>query len=94
MTSESYEREESWSPLPPTSRKWENSLKAAPALPHPAPTNEESPVQAVNDELWGFEAAFEGRPSPPPKVNTDERPEAPRLREHHIWGMRRDDESQ
>lgn len=92
MTSESYEREESWAPLPPTSRKWENSWKATPIRPLPASTKEESPVQAINDEVFGFEAPFESQP-PQPKLNTDERPEAPLLREYHIWGMRQDDES-
>ena len=94
MTSESYEREESWTPLPPTSRKWENSLKATPLPPAPTPTDEESLVQAIKEEEYAFEAAFEREP-PKPKLNTGERPEAPRLREYHIWGMRQDqDESQ
>lgn len=91
MTSESYAREESWTPLPPTSRKWENSSDPVP-LQYPVTPipKKEEPAQDLNENVYGLEPQFERDP-PQPKLSPDERPEAPRLREHHIWGMRPDE---
>ncbi|KAH8108023.1 AFG1-like ATPase-domain-containing protein [Cristinia sonorae] len=73
MTSEVYWREEQWSPLPLSSRKWE-SLSG-------------------NDTLLSIQGDGESLPSVAVVANEPSaalRPEAPRVRDSHFWGMRND----
>ena len=79
MTSGSYWEEVRWSPLPLSVRKWEGYSKTPAAL------------------LGGSSEIVDGEPSPPVTTmyGADDalshvRPEAPHVRENHIWGMRRD----
>jgi peroxisome-assembly ATPase len=86
MTSESYGREERWTPLPHAARKWEGL-----GNPDALPTSEDTiPLGKVafEDTSYDFaeEAAYENQVS----ANVSQRPEAPRLREEHIWGVRED----
>jgi protein AFG1 len=81
MTSTTYARDTEWSPLPAEMRKWESSepgpnLVLSGARPPPLDTLEAGPDYAT-------EAAYEGGRAPP-------RPEAPKLKEHHVWGVRED----
>lgn len=88
MTSESYGREEKWTPLPDAARKWEqaSALGGQPAAKDSG--NALKDWKVIHDEASGdfaAEAAYEGTTEP-----GDERPEAPRLREEHVWGVRED----
>ncbi|KAK7473136.1 hypothetical protein VKT23_001237 [Stygiomarasmius scandens] len=83
MTSPTYNRDEIWTPLPLSSRRWETSSKNTPVARAGAGKllrNEES-----NDD-FAEEAAYEGGEKNLPR---ELRP-APRLREHHVWGVRDD----
>lgn len=86
MTSESYRREERWTPLPDTARKWERSsaVDALTTSANAVPRNETTFGGISSD--FAEEAAYENRGS----VYVSQRPEAPRLREEHIWGVRED----
>jgi protein AFG1 len=79
MTSAGYARDTTWTPLPSDARKWESSdTMFAPSAARPPP-----PDMADAGPDYAAEAAFEGGRAPP-------RPEAPILREHHVWGVRED----
>ncbi|KAI0032103.1 AFG1-like ATPase-domain-containing protein [Vararia minispora EC-137] len=81
MTSARYAAEEHWTPLPPDARKWE---QAAPSiLPHaPSRSHRE---KAEEQRGLPVEAGFSGADAP--GVG---RPEAPRIRAHHVWGLAND----
>jgi protein AFG1 len=81
-----YARESTWTPLPSSARKWEVAA-AVMRSGSPTPTRPE-PTRLVmmheNNDDFAEEAAYSG---PVPRV---ERPEAPRLSEDHVWGVRED----
>jgi peroxisome-assembly ATPase len=82
MTSSSYLCENSWTPLPQTSRKWESAPKSA----------NSSTLQTSIPKLEPVEN--KGDPATNP-VYTDvksfmERPAPTRLSQDHVWGMRDD----
>ncbi|KAH9935750.1 AFG1-like ATPase-domain-containing protein [Fomitopsis serialis] len=81
MTSESYAQEEHWTPLPLSSRKWERSEAGR---SHNT-THWERPRSTAPSSDFAIEAANEGTSG-----LQDGRPEAPRLHEAHIWGVRDD----
>ncbi|KAI0071648.1 hypothetical protein K474DRAFT_1712288 [Panus rudis PR-1116 ss-1] len=94
MSSDSYGREERWNPLPREGRKWESSSASeyttlAPRVrasgQHDKPTTNE-----VSADDYASEAAYEAQARLP---RVDQRPEAPRLREHHVWGMQQHEKS-
>ncbi|KAH9839231.1 AFG1-like ATPase-domain-containing protein [Rhodofomes roseus] len=86
MTSESYAREERWTPLPATSRKWERSSAHEPLSSRSHNTSHwERPRSTSPSSDFVAEASNEGASALP-----DGRPEAPRLDEAHIWGVRDD----
>lgn len=83
MTSESYGRDDAWAPLPASARRCE----AAPhsrglALPAVPPERSRPPVPEGDN--FAKEVACAG---PAPR---GARPAAPRLREHPVWGVRKD----
>jgi protein AFG1 len=79
MTSAAYARDEVWRPLSAAAREWE----AASAAPAPA-TRAPPPDAFAPAGDYAGEAAYEDAARAPP------RPDAPRLREHHVWGVRED----
>ncbi|TFY56993.1 hypothetical protein EVJ58_g7297 [Rhodofomes roseus] len=86
MTSESYAREEHWTPLPATSRKWERSSAHEPLSSRSHNTTHwERPRGTSPSSDFAAEASNEGASALP-----DGRPAAPRLDEAHIWGVRDD----
>lgn len=84
MTSSSYAAEELWTPLPASVRKWEG----ANTLPTGAKAVSSTVMGALQREReeggdFAAEAAYSGSTSTPFRT----RPEAPRIREHHMWGV-------
>ena len=88
MSSESYQRDEQWTPLSPETRKWEQSeerghedsarnasKKAGPSIAHAG-------EQTDLAEEATYEAQEHG--------TSFHRPEAPRLHDEHFWGVRED----
>ncbi|TFK53712.1 hypothetical protein OE88DRAFT_1655972 [Heliocybe sulcata] len=80
MTSPSYAREEKWTPLPLGVRKWESRSAVAPSREDYRPSSPHVSPKGQDD--FASEAGYT-RP-------TRERPEAPRLKEEHVWGVRED----
>ena len=90
MTSESYAQEETWAPLPAGLRKWERSIVDAEPVSSGtgrghATTYWEHPRGTIGSGDFAGEAANEGV-----SASIGGRPEAPRLSEAHIWGVRED----
>ncbi|KAF5357382.1 hypothetical protein D9758_005841 [Tetrapyrgos nigripes] len=86
MTSPTYNRDEVWTPLPSSSRKWE--LASDQWAVHRAgrgPGTAKRPSRADSNDDFAVEAAYERSADTPREF----RP-APRLREHHVWGVRDD----
>lgn len=85
MTSESYAREEQWTPLPARLRKWEASSVATTAALHQTfkERNPLSEVRKNNTDLNSETAEHQSVPQ-------DQRPAAPRLEASHMWGVRED----
>lgn len=93
MTTLNYHLAEQWVPIPTSLRKWEQpsgppALGIPPALP-PGPRASTSRTGSNSDHVdddsdFAAEAAFV------PKENHTERPEAPRLGQEHVWGVRDD----
>lgn len=83
MTSEDYGRDATWTPLPPSSRKWEAITSSTATAPGTASPERTRTRHSENDD-FADEAAYAG------PIPRDERPAAPRLREHHVWGVRED----
>ena len=85
MTSASYGREVEWTPLPDKQRKWEHTSNT-----------DESPVYYRNEtasrlhEVTATENDFASAASYEDHPGVGQRPEAPRLREYHVWGVRED----
>ncbi|KAL1942820.1 hypothetical protein VTO73DRAFT_5060 [Trametes versicolor] len=97
MTSERYARDEQWTPLPPSARKWETPQSQAPLstrsslLPprrsFKARSDDDARVTARPSSDFAEEAsAHATHPHPHPTA----RPPAPRLRADHVWGVRED----
>ena len=88
MTSESYVREEQWTPLPEAVRKWEKSSfgEVAKSTVIGASTSGTSTQPPHDLEDFAAEAEF----ASPGQPDTSLRPEAPQLREEHVWGVRDD----
>lgn len=86
MTSEGYAKQERWTPLPADERKWErpSSVGAVPRGRAAAASAPATP-KAGNDPDFAEEAAYDRGHFDP-----RQRPEAPRLRDEHIWGVRDD----
>ncbi len=101
MTSESYARDEQWTPLPPSARKWETSQSPTQS-PSPSPPQSSFPPPHRNFKARSDDAApVTGRPSSDfaeeasahathPHPHPTARPPAPRLRADHVWGVRED----
>lgn len=89
MTSGAYGREEVWRPLPDALRKWE-VMSTTPAAGVSRPSSAGPAVQRgyedEDDGDFASEAAYDGGG----RVDLALRPEAPRLREEHVWGVRED----
>ncbi len=88
MTSESYGKEEQWNPLPDAARKWERSSVSSNTTFGRPTTDASSMVRQaidVQDDFTG-EASYANSD----RIDTTQRPEAPQLREEHIWGVRED----
>ncbi|EJF65444.1 hypothetical protein DICSQDRAFT_79616 [Dichomitus squalens LYAD-421 SS1] len=95
MTSESYAKDEQWTPLPPDSRKWETSDSVRPSQPSITTSPSSQPARAQfnapsSPDLADFaEEAALSSPTPASPFPA-ERPPAPRLSADHIWGVRED----
>jgi peroxisome-assembly ATPase len=89
MTSESYGAEEHWAPLPAAERKWERSSRPvnAPHTQRHVPTPSGLSDLHRSDSDYAAEAAFDNSDA---RIDPSQRPEAPRLQEDHIWGVRDD----
>ncbi|KAK7053155.1 hypothetical protein VNI00_003774 [Paramarasmius palmivorus] len=81
MSSVSYNRDETWTPLPLGLRKWENLQRTEPAQTF---YRSKPPQTTKVDDDFASEAAYEARDLP-----KDLRP-PPKLRDHHVWGVRDD----
>ena len=87
MTSESYAGGERWSPIPTADRKWEQPAGTPlPRLAHGGFTPPQSDATQSAGADFAEEAAY-GRAE---LVDPSQRPEAPRLRHEHVWGVRDD----
>ena len=87
MTSESYAKEEQWTPLPIEARKWEKSgLGSVLPTASAAPTHTQAKQVHSSDAPDFAEEATQERTSTSPA----DRPPAPRLSADHIWGVRED----
>ncbi|EKM54629.1 uncharacterized protein PHACADRAFT_29830 [Phanerochaete carnosa HHB-10118-sp] len=83
MTSEAYAAQEHWMPLPASQRKWEQpSNVGVERQGHSAAT---SAPGVRSDPDFAEEAAHD-----PEHFDLRQRPEAPRLRDEHVWGVRDD----
>lgn len=84
MTSQSYGRDEKWKPLSTGSRQWERHTSEQSSSPSWTRMPKQSPsIQLTNDD-FASEASYN---------NIDPRkgrPDAPRLKNDHIWGVRDD----
>jgi hypothetical protein len=78
MTSVRYAAEEQWAPLSPDVRKWEHT---APSL---SPRASAQLRREHADEAGNFanKAAYMQS-----STKSKERPESPRIRPHHVWGI-------
>lgn len=85
MTSEAYQRDELWAPLPTAMRKWERTGstggKARTPLSMQDPSVPRFPSHTQSD--FAEEAASEGDVL----AGSLLRPEAPRIRAEHVWGV-------
>lgn len=87
MTSTRYGAEAQWTPLPVARRKWETAASAA-SLP-PSSRPQPSPISDSSNNVeaeWAMEAAYDGAILSRP----NDRPEAPKLKAEHVWGVRED----
>ncbi|KAI0373958.1 hypothetical protein BV20DRAFT_936658 [Pilatotrama ljubarskyi] len=93
ITSESYARDEQWTPLPPSARKWEvSSSSVVPSSAtasynskaHPR-TSRDVPVTSRPSTDFAEEASAH-----PTHAHPAQRPPAPRLSADHVWGVRED----
>jgi peroxisome-assembly ATPase len=82
MTSASYGRDSMWSPLPADSRKWENSSSTIGSSTQ-STTRTPTPDISALEEDYAREGGYQDGRAPP-------RPDSPKLREHHVWGVRED----
>jgi peroxisome-assembly ATPase len=81
MTSSSYLCENSWTPLPQASRKWEGASKSANTTTHPTSTLKSKSMES------------EGGPTTDKYASVRsllERPAPPRISQDHVWGVRDD----
>ncbi|THU94184.1 hypothetical protein K435DRAFT_724740 [Dendrothele bispora CBS 962.96] len=85
MTSPTYQRDEVWTPLPLSSRRWETTSKNA-HVTRATGAGKLSRSTKSNDD-FAEEAAYEGGEKYLRNIPPELRP-APRLREHHVWGVR------
>ncbi|CAL1706731.1 unnamed protein product [Somion occarium] len=81
MTSESYGKEAEWTPLPEDARKWERASVSGVFSVQPRNDVKHTSREA-SDTDFASAASYEGH------ARIAQRPEAPRFREHHAWGMR------
>lgn len=93
MTSPSYDREEVWAPLPLSSRRWESSNVSNSHNRNRSHSGFKSNLLPENGD-FAIEASFEFEvhsksDSAKRTLPREQRP-APRLREHHVWGVRED----
>ncbi|KZP22052.1 hypothetical protein FIBSPDRAFT_739626 [Athelia psychrophila] len=96
MTSPNYRLTAHWTPLPASLRKWEEpsepplpgSLQSLPPVPRTstAPRTDNHFNHVDGDSDFAAEAAYAQRENHAPGV----RPEAPRLGQEHVWGVRDD----
>lgn len=85
MTSETYGRETVWTPLPGKLRKWEQPTKTDELSAH-----SRNEALSRQHEANGTDSDFASEASLEAHSRIGKRPEAPRLREYHVWGMRKD----
>ncbi|KAI0358524.1 hypothetical protein OH77DRAFT_1420920 [Trametes cingulata] len=89
MTSESYARDEQWTPLPPSARKWETSTSAAATPTSNSRLQERKsrdiPVTSRPSTDFAEEASAHST-----HALAADRPSAPRLSADHVWGVRED----
>lgn len=86
MTSESYAKEEPWAPLPLSSRKWEGSAHLPDGPHYPRRLHWAQSRGSADQETADFASEAANEEHAPPGG----RPEAPRLNEAHVWGVRED----
>ena len=88
MTSEYYAREEHWTPLPASARKWETSSLSSSRPPARA-TPHMTSMQPTTHDLSDFaeEASLHDTHA---HIHFEDRPAAPRLSADHVWGVRED----
>ncbi|EGO25507.1 hypothetical protein SERLADRAFT_448478 [Serpula lacrymans var. lacrymans S7.9] len=84
MSSSVYFSEEKWTPLPPSSRKWESALTGS-LLSRPSTSPD-----SIRDEDSMRDDESSRKDTGNHFNSLLERPEAPRLSEDHIWGVRED----
>ncbi|KAI8992957.1 AFG1-like ATPase-domain-containing protein [Trametes punicea] len=94
MTSESYARDERWTPLPASARKWETPSSSSSRSPSPslstAPTShfqlshDDPATSRPSTDVAGEASVHPIHPHP------SDRPPAPCLSADHVWGVRED----
>lgn len=86
MTSAEYGKTEKWTPLPPSLRRWEEkslpTTTSSPLSPLTTPRLD----RIVTEEDFAVEASYVGAST----SSQVERPDAPRLAQTHVWGVRDD----
>lgn len=102
MTSEGYARDERWVPLPDAERKWERPAPAGSArlknafTPHDTNGAPPSRLSMSRPDPRGLHASSSDFAAEAALADASAtahpaaRPEAPRLREEHVWGVRDD----
>ena len=86
MTSARYAAEEQWTPLTADARKWERGSELPSRRVAQTRRHDKAGENGCDD--YADEAAYEqARPGGDVKV----RPEAPRIRPRHVWGVGQDD---
>ncbi|KAI0675380.1 AFG1-like ATPase-domain-containing protein [Trametes maxima] len=88
MTSEGYARDEQWTPLPLSSRKWESPSPSPPAVSSLLRPTQYTTVRRADPTTPRPSSDFAEEASAPSSYA--ERPPAPRLSADHVWGVRED----
>jgi len=88
MTSPHYGTRTAWKPLSSDHRRWETSTGAASSVSSPLPRW--AAEGRLSDSDFAAEAAYTANRPSGGVVPGIERPEPPRLRDHHVWGVRED----
>ncbi|KAF7975890.1 hypothetical protein HWV62_8303 [Athelia sp. TMB] len=90
MTSSNYRSTEQWTPLPATLRKWEEAPGPVPPLGHLVPPHTAMSARNMLGSHLNDDSDFASEASYGQPQRDADRPDAPRLGQEHVWGVRDD----